>query len=112
MSGVLSLELRRIGFKNVLNRIERVNGTYRAINAGVPFTFEEQGEMMVVYDERGMPWVGHTRQLPKEAAQRIFGDPHWENWKFNGKEMRRGAYLPFVNDGGAWACENLPRFAA
>lgn len=109
MPASLSLALQGIGFKSVLNRTERVGNTTRLVSAGRPYTFADDKGMVVVYDEGGKPWVGRNFQLTAEVASEIFGAPYREYWTYYGIPMKRGAYVPFSNDGGAWACENLPR---
>ena len=77
-----SQSLREDGFIAVERSTERVAGDSKRIEKGAPFTWDANNGVTVVYDERGQPWV-------KKGNLNIRGG------------FRRGAYVPYSNDGGA-----------
>ena len=68
-------------FKQVSTLVETVGGQSKTIAKGTPLTWDANNGVTVIYDEDGYPWV-----TPGEAP--VHG-------------LRKGAYVPFSNDGGA-----------
>lgn len=88
--------LRVSGFKRVLGRVEEFPGGKATVNAGTPMTYEINNGVMAVYDESGAPWIRYyTPQIDRQALLSSY-------------PVRRGAYVPFSNDGGHFVQNVLP----
>lgn len=79
-------KLEKMNFKNVLGKTELVRGNHINIHKGLPLTWDKNNGVTVVYDENGEPWV----------YRGIIEFP----------ELKRGAHVPFSNDGG-WHMKQL-----
>ncbi len=89
----LSTVLLNGGFFPVLGTTERMgpSGSNPVVLIGTQFSWDANNGIMVVYDERGWPWI----TLWWNGARVIDGLER----DFN---LRRGAFVPHSNDGGCF----------
>ncbi len=106
----LSQHLGENGWWIALNSVERnelLTKPDRFVEKGVPMTYDACNEVMVVYDERGWPWIKRlsSHVLVGEGViwdlfQQLTVMPY---------DLKRGAYVPHAKDGGAYVRRILPR---
>lgn len=88
---------------------DRVAGSLCTIETGTPFSFEFNNGMAAIYDEQGHAWVIPCRLFTDAVAIALFRSKYHSRWEYQGERLKKGAYVPHSNDGGAWAKENFPK---
>jgi hypothetical protein len=92
MDTKLSAVLLDGGFFPVLGTTERMGMDDNVpVRQGTPFTWDANNGIMVIYDERGWPWITLWR-LVGVTVGRLEKD-------FN---LQRGAFVPHSNDSGCF----------
>jgi len=103
MGSKLSHELIDLGFFSALGTSEHPGGMKGEgvhVKRGSPNTHESNNGVIVVYDERGHPWIIRDYN-DLILGSRILMVVH-------GHDLKRGAYVPHSNDGGHFVREILP----
>lgn len=105
MERKLSHVLLDLGLFCALGTTERSGVELKLVKKGMPYTTDTNNGVSVVYDEAGRPWVMRLQEAgslgyPGKEIQACLDE--------NGKELKRGAYVPHSNDGGHFMREVLP----
>lgn len=97
----LSHELLDMNFFSALGTSEHKGFEQKEthVERGVPYTYDKNNGITVIYDEEGRPWIKLTQDVGEELY--ILGIRYpFEN---------KGAYVPHSNDGGTFAREVMAR---
>ena len=99
----LSHKLIDLGFFWALGTSERPGMTEQAnhVLRGIPFTYDMNNGVTVVYDEKGRPWI-RTWGEDSKIATMFFEEV------VSTHSLERGAYVPHSNDGGWFVREIIP----
>ncbi|MFH1170829.1 MAG: hypothetical protein V1704_04695 [Candidatus Vogelbacteria bacterium] len=93
MGSTLSQVLLEHQFMPVYGTTEKVDGKLMLVSTGMPFTWDANNGISVVYDENGRPWIKRGN-LPSP-------------WSSDCPTIIPGAYVPHSNDGGWFENEFL-----
>src|SRR5438552_2568142 len=97
MGKELSMELLELGFFSALGTVEHFGGGGAAyVKCDKHHTYDSNNGILVVYDEKGCPWVIKQSSFVHPAMLELYG-------------CMRGAHVPHSNDGGYFINEVLPR---
>ena len=79
----------------VYGTTEKLAKQQRFVPVGQPYTWDTNNGILVIYDERGWPWI--KRGSDSLDTAELFG----------GEPNTRGAYVPHSNDGGEFVKKML-----
>lgn len=96
----LSDVLCQHGFYNVLGTMNYTCSGESIIGEGIPFTTDSNNGVMVVYDEKGVPWEKCRCDITEEDRTALAAF-----------SLRQGAWVPHSNDGGGYAYRTLHPYA-
>lgn len=74
------------------------SGNPTMIPHGAPYRWDENNGVFAVYDHRGVPWVIAARNISGDTLRDLAST----------ENLRRGAYVPFSNDGGNFVAGKFP----
>jgi len=98
---MLSFNLLNHDFLLLYGHLE--NG--KPIGMGSPWTWDLNNGVIAIYDEFGRPWAIRAQDLDKNVKERLM-----DRNVFSDLCLRRGAFVPFSNDGGRSAYLVLKRY--
>jgi len=97
MDTPLSRKLLDLGFFSALGTTQHFAGGEGLVERGTPYTTDQNNGVVVVYDEKGWPWIVSASEYT-DASRRYLGD----------EVMNHGAHVPHSNDGGHFVRDVLP----
>jgi len=95
----LSQVLEEMGFHFALNTWQTIGRVKCQVERGEAMTKDQNGGIVVVYDETGSPWIIHYRLLTHKKIR-----------KLGEFQLKRGAHVPHSNDSGKYirTVQNVP----
>ena len=101
MGSELSHELQNLGFFPALGTLEGLKEEKLVpVKPGLPYTYDKNNGVTVVFDEKGHPWIRSRWDNNKGVVKGLFKK------MIHAHSLDRGAHVPHSNDGGLFIREN------
>jgi hypothetical protein len=88
--GKLSHKLLDLGFFSALGTTEKDGINRQTVGRRTPLTMDKNQGTLVIYDEKGFPWIKRTADVDLEEIRKLTQE----------FPIKVGAYVPHSNDGG------------